>query len=123
MKGPLIAVADSPFPSFDAAEAALSHLDPRVRMAKSTTEADILEVARDADAILVAYAKLTGHLLKQLNRCRAIGRMGIGVDNIDLATAAECGITVTYVPDYCIHEVSDHAMALLLALARKVPAG
>jgi len=47
-----------------------------------------------------------------------IGRFGLGVDNIDIKTAAELGITVTYVPDYCMHEVSDHALALLLALAR-----
>jgi len=78
-------------------------------------------VARDADAILVTYAKLPGDLLRQLRRCKAIGRFGLGVDNIDVAAAAELGITVTYVPDYCMQEVSDHAMALLLALARKVP--
>jgi D-3-phosphoglycerate dehydrogenase len=78
-------------------------------------------VARDADAILVTYAKLPGDLLRQLRRCKAIGRFGLGVDNIDIAAAAELGITVTYVPDYCMQEVSDHAMALLLALARKVP--
>jgi len=58
--------------------------------------------------------------LRQLKRCKAIGRFGLGVDNIDVPAAVECGITVTYVPDYCMREVSDHAMALLLALARKV---
>ncbi len=57
----------------------------------------------------------------QLGRCKAIGRFGLGVDNIDIPAAAELGITVTYVPDYCMQEVSDHAMALLLALVRKVP--
>ena len=49
-----------------------------------------------------------------------IGRTGLGVDNIDVPAAAARGITVTYVPDYCLREVSDHTMALLLALARKV---
>ena len=121
MPGPLIAVTDSVFPSLDPAMAALKRLDPVVHMAKSTSAEDILAVAREADAILVTYAKLPGDLLRQLKRCKVIGRFGLGVDNIDLPAARELGITVTYVPDYCMQEVSDHAMALLLALARKVP--
>jgi D-3-phosphoglycerate dehydrogenase / 2-oxoglutarate reductase len=120
MSRPLIAVTDSPFPSLDPARAALARIDPELRMAKSASAADILAVARDADAILVTYAKLPAELLRALTRCKAIGRFGLGVDNIDVAAAAQHGITVTYVPDYCMHEVSDHAMALLLAMARKV---
>ena len=120
MPRPLIAVTDSPFPSLDPAKAALARIDPELRIANSASPDDILAVARDADAILVTYAKLPGELLRQLRRCKAIGRFGLGVDNIDIAAAAELGIAVTYVPDYCMQEVSDHAMALLLALARKV---
>ena len=120
MPRPLIAVTDSVFPSLDPAIAALKRVDPELRMAKSAAADDILAVARDADAILVTYAKLPGELLRQLTRCKAIGRFGLGVDNIDLPAAKELGIAVNYVPDYCLREVSDHAMALLLALARKV---
>ena len=120
MLGPLIAITDSVFPSLDPAKKALARLDPEYRMAKSASAEDILAVARDADAILVTYAKLSGELLRQLARCKAIGRFGLGVDNIDLPAAKELGIAVNYVPDYCLREVSDHAMALLLALARKV---
>lgn len=115
-----IAITDSPFPSLDPAKKALARFDPEYRMAKSPAAEDILAVARDADAILVTYAKLSGDLLRQLTKCKAIGRFGLGVDNIDLPAAKECGIAVNYVPDYCLREVSDHAMALLLALARKV---
>src|SRR6266699_7340161 len=121
MPRPVIAVTDSVFPSLDPALAALARVDPDMRMSKSAAAADILAVARDADAILVTYAKLPGELLRQLRRCKAIGRFGLGVDNIDIPAALELGITVTYVPDYCMQEVSDHAMALLLALARKIP--
>ena len=121
MARPVIAVTDSVFPSLDLAMAALARLDPQMRMSKSAAADDILAVARDADAILVTYAKLPAELLRQLQRCKAIGRFGLGVDNIDTKAAAELGITVSYVPDYCMHEVSDHAMALLLALARKIP--
>jgi D-3-phosphoglycerate dehydrogenase len=116
----LIAITDSPFPSLEPAKKALTRLEPEYRMAKSPAADDILAVARDADAILVTYAKLPGDLLRQLKRCKAIGRFGLGVDNIDLPAAKKLGIAVNYVPDYCLHEVSDHAMALLLALARKV---
>ena len=120
MTRPLIAVTDSVFPSLEPAMAALKRLDPEIRIAKSTSEADILAVARDADGVLVTYAKLPGELLRQLQRCRVIGRFGLGVDNIDVKAAAALNIVVTYVPDYCLQEVSDHAMALVLALARKV---
>jgi D-3-phosphoglycerate dehydrogenase / 2-oxoglutarate reductase len=116
----LIAITDSPFPSLDPAKKALARLEPEYRMAKSPAADDILAVARDADAILVTYAKLSGDLLRQLTKCKAIGRFGLGVDNIDLPAAKACGIAVNYVPDYCLREVSDQTMALLLALARKV---
>ena len=121
MRRTLIAITDSPFPSLDPAKKVLAGLDPEYRMAASASADDILAVARDADAIFVTYAKLPGELLRQLKRCKVIGRFGLGVDNIDVKTAAELGIVVTYVPDYCLQEVSDHAMALILALARKVP--
>lgn len=121
MARPLIAITDSPFPSLDPARAALSRIGPDIVVCASGSEADILDVGKDADGILVTYAKLTDNLIRQLSKCKVIGRMGIGVDNIDLEAAERQGIAVTYVPDYCVHEVSDHTMAILLALARKVP--
>jgi len=121
MSRPIVAVADSPFPTLDPAKKALERVNAEIRVSKSASLDDILEVARDADGILVCYAKLTPDFLRQLKRCKVIGRTGLGVDNIDLPTAKEKGITVTYVPDYCLAEVSDHAMALLLSLARKIP--
>jgi len=117
----LIAVVDSPFPSLDPAKQALSRLDFELKMAKAPTPEDILSVGKDADALLVTYGKVTREIIMQLTKCKAIGRFGLGVDNIDLVAAKEKGILVNYVPDYCIHEVSDHAMALLLSLIRKVP--
>jgi D-3-phosphoglycerate dehydrogenase len=109
------------FPSLDPAKTALAKLNPTFRMSKSANADDILAVARDADAIMVTYAKLTRDILMQTTKCKAIGRFGLGVDNIDLPAAKEKGIQVNYVPDYCIREVSDHAMALLLPLIRKIP--
>jgi D-3-phosphoglycerate dehydrogenase len=121
MAGPVIAFTENIFSNLDPAKAALARLNPTIRMAKSPIPQDILEVARDADAIMVTYAKLTADLINQLTKCKAIGRFGLGVDNIDLVACKEKGIAVNYVPDYCIREVSDHAMAMLLALIRKIP--
>jgi D-3-phosphoglycerate dehydrogenase len=120
MTSPIIAVTDSPFPSLDPVKAALAQLDPDIRMAKSGSAEDVLAVAHDADAVIVCYAQITAAVISGLTRCKVIGRTGLGVDNIDVPAAAQRGITVTYVPDYCLREVSDHAMALLLALARKI---
>jgi len=120
MSTPLVAVADSVFPSLDPAKEILAELKAEMRLAAEPTPEAILDVARQADGLLVTYAKITGDMIQQLERCRVISRFGIGVDNIDLDAAAKAGIVVTYVPDYCVDEVSDHAMALLLALARKV---
>jgi len=120
MSNVLVAVADTVFPSLDPARQALAALNAEVRLAAEPTPSAILDVARQADGLLVTYAKITSDIIQELERCQVIGRFGIGVDNVDIAAATEKGIVVTYVPDYCVDEVSDHAMALLLSLARKV---
>ena len=116
----LVAVSDSVFPNLDQARAVLSKVGAELRLAAEATPEAILGVARDADALLTTYAKITGDMIRQMKRCRIISRFGIGVDNVDIAAATEGKIVVTKVPDYCLDEVSDHAMALLLAAARKI---
>jgi D-3-phosphoglycerate dehydrogenase len=117
----LVAVTDSVFPNLDPARAVLAKVDADLVLAKGTKPDAILQVAKDADAVLTTYAKVTAEMIPQLSRCRIISRFGIGVDNVDIPSATKKGIVVTRVPDYCLDEVSDHAMALLLALARKIP--
>ncbi|MFY9531172.1 MAG: C-terminal binding protein [Candidatus Acidiferrales bacterium] len=117
----LVAVSDSVFPSLDPAREVLSKIGADLRLAHEPTPEAILQVARDADALLVTYAKITAEMIREMKRCRIISRFGIGVDNVDIAAATNAGIVVTKVPDYCIDEVSDHTMALLLALVRKIP--
>jgi D-3-phosphoglycerate dehydrogenase len=117
----LVAVADSVFPTLDPAREVLSRIDAQLQLAAEPTPAAILEVATGADALLVTYARITAEMIQQMPRCRIISRFGIGVDNVDIAAATRAGIVVTKVPDYCIDEVSDHTLALLLAVARKIP--
>jgi D-3-phosphoglycerate dehydrogenase len=116
-----IAVADSPFPSLDPVLGVVSRIGGEVQLASEATPEAIVQVAKDADALLVTYAKITGDMIGQLTKCRIISRMGIGTDNIDIEAATKARIVVTKVPDYCIDEVSDHTMALLLAVVRKIP--
>jgi D-3-phosphoglycerate dehydrogenase len=121
MRHPVIAVSDSVFPDLNPTREVLSRISAELILAEEATPEAIVQVARDADALLVTYAKVTAGMIGQMTRCRIIARFGIGVDNVDIAAATNAGIVVTRVPDYCIDEVSDHTMALLLALVRKIP--
>ncbi len=78
------------------------------------------KLVRDADAVIVQFAPITRKVIESMQRCKVIVRYAIGVDNIDIAAATERGIYVVNVPDYCIDEVSDHAIALLMALNKKL---
>ena len=111
----IIAITDYVFPSLEPEPAVLAPLGVELRPQQCRSEEEIIALAHDADAILNCYAKMTARVIEGLKRCRIIARYGIGVDNVDLAAATRAGILVTNVPDYCIDEVSDHALALLLA--------
>src|SRR5262245_10880701 len=117
----IVAVSDSVFPNLEPARQVLASIGAELQMAAEPTPDAIVRAAASADALLVTYAKITADMIRQMPRCRIISRFGIGVDNVDLAAATSAGIVVTKVPDYCIDEVSDHALALLLALVRKIP--
>src|SRR5207244_13533730 len=82
---------------------------------------EFLAEAADCDALLNTYAgPITAEVMARMPNCRIIARYGIGVDTIDLDAATAAGIIVTNNPTYCIDEVAEHTMAVLLALARKV---
>jgi len=98
----------------------LSELNAELVMADAPTPEGILSVAREADGLMVTYGQITAQVIGGLERCKVIGRFGLGVDNIDIGAATKAGIAIVYVPDYCVDEVSDHAMAMLLNLARKI---
>ncbi len=99
---------------------AASGLDATLTQGNCHSEEDVIAAGHDADALLVQYAPITRRVLQACPRLKVVVRYGVGVDSIDLTAAGELGIYVANVPDYCVDEVSDHALALLLALARKV---
>ncbi len=102
-------------------------LGPHVRVvpAAGASTPAILDVAREAAAILLAsQAACSAEVIGGLGACRAIVRYGVGLDNVDLAAARARGIAVANVPDYGVDEVATHAIALALACHRKLfPAG
>jgi len=93
-------------------------LELEVHQAKSGPA--LHEIVRQADGLIVQYARITRAVLADMPRCQIIARYGVGLDTIDLAAAAERGIAVHNVPDYCTEEVADHTLALLLAVLRGV---
>ena len=79
-----------------------------------------MRLARDVDAILTCWKTVPAHALDVAANCRIVSRYGIGLDNIPVDRATELGIVVTNVPDFCLDEVADHTMALVLACARQI---
>ena len=115
-----VLITDYVWPSTDPERAVLEAGGASVVVAPDGEEATLMELARDADAIMTCFAQVTENVVRAAERCIVIGRFGVGVDNIAVSTATELGIAVTYVPDYCVDEVSDHVMALLHAWNRKI---
>ncbi len=83
-------------------------------------EDTIVEYVRDADAIVTDAIPITKRILEAAKKCKVLAQAGVGVDNIDIATATREGIYVANAPHATMDDVADHAMALVLALQRKI---
>ena len=99
----------------------LSSIGADLIVAEDESETTFVKHAPNVDAILTNWARVSTRIIESAIKCQVIVRYGIGLDNIDVETATRLGITVVNVPTYCLEEVSDHAMALILSLARKIP--
>lgn len=120
MKKFKVVVTDFEYESLQPEIDVLSVLDVEFVKAQCKTEEDVIEACKDADGVINQYAPITRKVMENLTQCKVIARYGVGVNTVDVDAATEHGIVVGNVPDYSIDEVSDHAFALLLALARKV---
>lgn len=115
-----VMIADCDHASVDIERETLKLICREVPWQSCRTEEDVIRVCSSAEGLLVQYSPLTARVLRELKRCRGIVRYGVGVDTIDLEAASDLGIVVSNVPDYGTEEVSDHALALILNLVRKV---
>ncbi|HEY3060515.1 MAG TPA: C-terminal binding protein [Chloroflexota bacterium] len=117
-----VVIADPPAADCDVEVAtfAASGLSLETRYLGTRDPALVVEQAADADALVVSWVSLTRTEIAQLRACRVIARFGIGVDMIDLDAATDHGILVCNTARYCLDEVSNHAIALLLMLNRQI---
>lgn len=118
---PKVVIADYDFGDVDIERSILTGAGFELVAAQSKSEDEVIASTSDADAVLTQYAEIGKRAIDSFKRCKVIARYGIGVDIVDVDEATRRGIVVTNVPnDWCMNEVADHAVALLMALMRKL---
>ena len=115
-----ILITDIAWPDLEIEKEVLAAVEGEVMVAGDGTAEEIIALAPQADAILTCWKDVPAEALDIAPNCRVVSRYGIGLDNIPIGRATELGMLVTNVPDFCLEEVSDHVMALLLATARQL---
>lgn len=116
-----VVVTDHVFESMDIEREIIEQCNAELIITQCKSVDELVPFTEDADVILNTYLGfLDEKFFSTLKKCRAIVRHGIGLDTIDIKSATRHGIMVVNIPDYCIDEVSDHAVACMLALIRKL---
>ncbi len=116
----LAVITDYTFGDVDLERMAIEATGARFAADKRAAGADLIALVAEADAVITQFARIDAAVIAAMKRCKVIARYGIGVDNVDLDAARARGIAVCNVPDYCIDEVADHALAMTLALTRRL---
>ncbi len=120
MPSPKVLITDHPWPELEIERALLEPAGVKIVDAPNGEEATLSKLACDVFAIATCWAEVTESVIRAAMNCKLICRMGIGLDNINLNVASELGIPVTNVPDYCVQEVADHTLGLILSLTRNI---
>jgi D-3-phosphoglycerate dehydrogenase len=118
-----IAITDYTFDTLDIETGILAPLGCEIVAWKRVAPpSELAQMVGDADHIITQFARVNAEVIGAMRRAKVIVRYGVGVDNIDLEAARARGIPVCNVPDYCMDEVADHTLALILASTRQLPA-
>jgi D-3-phosphoglycerate dehydrogenase / 2-oxoglutarate reductase len=115
-----VLIADSRHPAYEEEKAVLSRIDAEIIINRSDNEQKIAHLIIDCDGLIVNLAPITAKIISNMNKCKCVSRYGVGYDNIDTKALKEKGIFLANVPDYCVEDVSDHALALFLDGVRKI---
>tara|TARA_B110000438_G_C15705433_1_gene602977 strand:+ start:3 stop:986 length:984 start_codon:yes stop_codon:yes gene_type:complete len=113
-------ITDYVWPNLNIEEKILNENNIQIIDANNFSKSELIKEVSDADAILFCFKEIDAEILEAAKVCKVASRYGIGVDNIDVKKCTELGIVVTNIPDYCLEEVSDHAISLILSLNRRV---
>jgi D-3-phosphoglycerate dehydrogenase len=115
-----VLITDYVWNSIQREEQVLAEIGAEVIAAPKSDENTLVDLAVDCDAIMTCFAQTTAKVIEASPKLKIVARYGVGVDNIDVATATRLGVVVTNVPDYCMDEVSEHAFTLMLAVGRRI---
>ncbi|WP_225231185.1 C-terminal binding protein [Solibacillus faecavium] len=116
-----VIISDCDHASLEIEQSIFNEANIEFELQQNKTEEDIIQNCQQAVVIVNQYAPFTEKVLAKLPDLKLLIRYGVGVNNIDLEAATKYGVQVCNVPDYGTHEVADHALALMLALTRKIP--
>ncbi|MFH1759815.1 MAG: C-terminal binding protein, partial [bacterium] len=114
-----VVVTDLGYKTYEPEKSILKKINAEVILTECKSAKEVGEACSDAHGVIVRMAPCTEEAINMMEKCRVIARYGVGVDNVALNAATKKGIKVVNVPDYCFEEVSDQALALFLACARK----
>lgn len=115
-----VLVTDYVWPTLERERTILDPIGVELVPAPNGDEETLVRLATGVDGIMTCFANVTPAVVRATSQLRVVARYGIGVDNIAVDVATSRDVVVTNVPDYCVEEVAEHALALLLACARRL---
>lgn len=115
-----VVMTDDRHKTYEEEKKVLEGIGAEVIIANLNTVQEVTDMCKDADGIMCNLAPMPAEVIEKLEKCKIISRYGVGYDNVDVAACTKKGIYLANVPDYCAEEVSDQALALMMACARKV---
>jgi len=115
-----VVMTDDRHKTYEEEKEVLKSIDAEIIIANCETPAEVIDVCKNADGIMCNLAPMPEEVIEKLEKCKVISRYGVGYDNVDVDACTKKGIQLANVTDYCAEEVSDQALALLMACARKV---
>jgi len=114
-----VVITDCDHGSIEEEKDELGRMGAELILAQVQKEEDLIRVCKEADGLVNQYALLTRRVLENLPKCKVVSRYGVGVDSVDLKAATDFGIIVANVPDYCMDEVANQTISMILTLIRK----